>query len=307
MLSSDDQDRAHPARSLEQLRDIVDGSIAMFVFRRLTGQPTEVVDRRPFPPDLSGDEIAYRLRVDGATSRPTVLPVITAPVPPTMVRAGPQPRREPARTGRLSSQLLIRDTGFILAGFATAALVVIAVWPMGHGGVLGAVATAGPDLTAAPPSQVAVAGIQDSPVSASSESPVESLAATEIPSVTPSPGGANGDASRVIYRPPLLPAPRASVAPGRAPTPTPSPTNGPAATPTPTPTSVPAPSQSLTPPPQSPSDPTPTQAPDPTLIPTPAPTPDPTPSPTPDPTPTPTPDPTPPPTPDPTPSPTPDP
>jgi hypothetical protein len=301
----DDQNRAHPSLSVERLRDDVDRSILMFAFRRLAGRPTEVADRRPFPPDLSGDEIAYRLRVDGATSRPVTPPVVTAAVPPMLVRAGPKSRLEPARTSSLSRKRLIRDTGIVLAGFASVALVVIAAWPMGHGGVLGTVATGRPDLTVPPPSLIAVAAVQDSHVWAPSESPTESPAETAIPSEAPSQEAGNGDGSSLVYRPPLQPVPTASVSPRHAPTPTPSPTHGRAAIPTPNP--VPTPAQSMAPLPPLPPNPTPTTAPDPTLTPTPTPTTDPTPSPTPDPTPSPTPDPTPTPTPDPAPTPTPDP
>jgi hypothetical protein len=329
MSSDDDQGPLLPAGQLERLRDLADRSIAMFLFRRLTGRPTEVADRRPFPPALTGDEIAYRLRMPGATVRPILSPVVTAPAQPSIVRAGRRAERPPEESGSGTRRRLVRDTGITLLGLSTVAVVAIALWPPAYGGVLGAIATPGADLAIASPSQVAVAGLQQTrvaPVPASSQLPVESLATTPtaIPSETPGYEAVPADGSSVIHPPPLRPPRRASAAPGRAPTLTPSPTVGPATMPTPNPTltatPTPTPLLTLLPPQPAPAstaapDPLPTAAPDsaPTPTPDPAPTPteDPTPTPATDTSPTPMPDPTPDPTPaptaDPTPEPTPDP
>ena len=53
-----------------RLRNGVDQSTALATIRRVTGRPLEVVDPRPFPPALTADEIAYRIRLPGATTRP---------------------------------------------------------------------------------------------------------------------------------------------------------------------------------------------------------------------------------------------
>ncbi len=79
MLGNRHQHRVEIAGSLERLRNDLrielDQTATMSFIRRVTGRPFELVDRRPFPPDLTGEEIAYRIRLPGATTRPVARPV----------------------------------------------------------------------------------------------------------------------------------------------------------------------------------------------------------------------------------------
>ena len=79
MLGNRHQHRVEIAGSLERLRSDLrielDQTATMSFIRRVTGRPFELVDRRPFPPDLTGEEIAYRIRLPGATTRPVARPV----------------------------------------------------------------------------------------------------------------------------------------------------------------------------------------------------------------------------------------
>ena len=291
MSGDGDEDQVHPAGPLEWLRDVVDRSIAMFMFRRLTGRPTEVADRRPFPPALSADEVAYRIRAPGATARPVVPSVAIAPAQSSVVRAGRQAIPRPATSGSGTRQRLIRDTGIALAGLAAVAVVAVAAWPSAQSGVLGAAATPGPYFAVAQPSESAAAAAKEAvpvPFPASSEAPVESAATTATPSETTTPEATATGGSSVIYRPPprpgATPIPRSALTPvpRSAPTPTPPPTFNAPAKPTPVPSFglTPTPTPESTPflPPES----TPTPTPDPTPISTPDPTPDATPISTPD-------------------------
>jgi hypothetical protein len=291
-----DQNWVQPTRRFRRLGDIVDRSIAMFVFRRLTGRPTEVPDRRPFPPALSPDEVAYRLRLPGATTRPIVLPVATATVQPAMSPALVGTKRPAAKTRSGPRLRLIRDTGMALTGLATVVVVSFALWPSAQGGVLDAVASAGPYVAVAPSMQAPPAASPEAGlalVPAMSEPPGESPAVTStpIPGETPEPSAGAAGNSTVVYRPPLASGPRPTVAPGHGPTPTPRPSVGPPTTPAPLPTFGPTPTPTPTPTPSPQPEPTsmPTPTPEPTPAPTPTPTPDPSPTPTPTPDPTPTP------------------
>jgi hypothetical protein len=56
--------------SLARFLSVLDQSTAMSFIRGATGRPLEIADRRPFPPDLTSEELAYRMRLPGAARRP---------------------------------------------------------------------------------------------------------------------------------------------------------------------------------------------------------------------------------------------
>jgi hypothetical protein len=73
MLGNQPQYTADLAGSLGRFREGIDRSTLVSAIRSAIGRPLEVVDRRPFPPDLTAEELAYRIRLPGATTRPIAL------------------------------------------------------------------------------------------------------------------------------------------------------------------------------------------------------------------------------------------
>ncbi len=265
-----------------RLRDIVDRSIGMYLFRRLTGRPTRAEEWPQSPPILSADEVAYRIGAADRRPRRSVGILAGVPTQGPMGDALRRAGRAATSTGITARGQLLRDTSITVAGLAVVALIAAAIWQSPDGAVLGVTSAAAPDDASgrptASPAAVAVAPSPAAPSSAS-EAPVESSApAPPASSAQPQRPVATGTGG-------FVPAsrPRPSSPPRSAPTPTPQSTFGPS-TPTPSPTFGPPP----TPTPSLPATPTPTPNPQPIPTLPPGPTPTPTPDPTPTPTPTPT-------------------
>jgi hypothetical protein len=346
MLGNQRQYQVDVAGSLGRFRDGLDRSTAMSTIRGLTGRPLALADPRPFPPALSSEEIAYRIRLPGATTRPLVRtveevddaePALAAAIveQSEQIELGVSPvadahlgmirrqavARSDASGGFLRTRLL-RDATATFTGLAGITALILAVWPMTAGGVLDATGTPGPELAVVVPvttehtpdattprASVAPDLPTGSPILPAAVTPSEEPASTATPG-----GGSTGSPGRGPARTSDPTQPAASPAPGTPPPPPPAPSSNPGAPPpvdeplvTPDPILVPGPT--WTPPPTPDPDPTAPPIPTPTPEPTPIPTPspEPTPEPTPDPTPEPTAEPTPEPTPDPTPEPTPEP
>ncbi|HEX6381943.1 MAG TPA: hypothetical protein VF180_11930, partial [Acidimicrobiia bacterium] len=151
------QHREHVAfGSLERIRIVLEQTAAMAFLRGVIGRPYAFVDRRPFPPDLTSEEIAYRIRLPGATSRPVVETMervedVGHAVSPTDV----QPV-EPGRPTRLKGTgfsvriRLLRDAT-ALAPLAGVIALVLAGWPMSVGGVLELTGKPGPNVSVIAP------------------------------------------------------------------------------------------------------------------------------------------------------------
>lgn len=331
MLGNQRQYQVDVAASLERFRDGLDRSTAMSLIRSLTGRTLQLADHRPFPPALTGDEIAYRIRLPGA-SRPVVEtgerlvvsePAVASaavqavhpddsPAPETVVEPLDRHATGPSDlSGEVVRTRLLRDTTAMVTGLAGIVALVLAVWPMTPGGVLDATGTPGPNAAVLVPvtagqSPGTVAPQASLVPDASAGSPI-APAATVVPAEddpVQGPAPTNRPQPRAA-QPVVGPAPKSPTAPAPSSNPAvPPPVIGPPS-PTPRPVVTPSPTGEP-PPPATPTPATPTPEPTPATTPTADPTPDPTPEPTPDPTPEPTPDPTPDPTPEPTPEPTPD-
>lgn len=151
------RDRVQGTGPLTRLRGVVDRSIAMYVFRELTGHASTFSDDRPSPPMLDADEIAYR--IGAATERPHPSVVHTLPVPavavpaqPSFSRAQRPASRPPITAPDVVRRRLLRDSGIALAGFAAVAFLAVAVLPPAQGGVLGATGRPGDqELSASSP------------------------------------------------------------------------------------------------------------------------------------------------------------
>jgi hypothetical protein len=232
----------------ERLRDLIDGSVGMYLVRRMLGRPAPRASKEPFPPAAYLDEAVVASRIGAApgaslpaesigpvVSRPTRLvvagsaaatPVVAAAAPPPPV-AMPEP---PATRSRL-----VRDTFVLVGAFAVVMLFAAALLPpflnQPSGGVADATGT--PDSSAPivisvtpSPTQVAVA-----------ESPTPSPA----PTLTPGPTLSPVPTQTPTLAPTATETPRVTRPPGATPTPTPVVTPKPSATPKPTATPTPTP------------------------------------------------------------------
>ena len=238
----------------DSARDVIDGSIGMYVIRRLMGRPTapppDVVTTATGPSDVAAgastaSPIRHAVAVGAHSSAGSGVSSAAAP------RAAPEPRER-----------LVRDAGIALIVLATLGLVAVLVWPGGPGHQPGPTHLA---VMPAGPTQLDGEG-SSAPASVNSGSVLAATATPPSASATPSPA-----ATSVV---------RATAVVKARPAPTPSPTSGsrqPAPTPTPTPTPEPTPGSTATP--------TPTPEPTPGSTATPFPTPEPTPTPTPTPVP----------------------
>ena len=248
---------ATPRRSKrDRFSDMIDGSVGMFLFRRILGRPTEVRSKDAGAPLTYLDEDVVASRIGAASVEPTgpvppVGPIISRPT--RLVVAGsataplvaatapvkispPLPTPPSARRNRL-----VRDTFVTVGAFAVVLLFAAALLPgyMGRstGEVLDATGTpeasTGIVITAPPtPSQDAMIETP-SPSPSLSESPAPSASFDVIPTASPTP----------------VPTPKPTAKPHITAPPTAAPTPKPTASPTPKPTKTPKPTASPPPPP----------------------------------------------------------
>jgi hypothetical protein len=310
------------------------------LLRRVSGRPLELVDRRPFPPLMTSEEIAYRIGLPEtvlpgtrlpelpvgpeASARPVMLPVLAVVSgPPVDARLAPvveapgivrRPRLRVALgrtvgrgTGRLAPSRSGVDDATVVrhrlirdAGATLAGLGSVAVLVI----ALFPASSGGVLSAIATPDPQAAAV---APVGVAGDSQVAASPGAAMPAVAPSAvatspvdQGATDQGATDGSSPISGPPADPGTPRGAAPAPTASAKPGPSPTRTQKPDATPLPTPVATPVPDP--DATPSPTPEPTSMPTPDPTLE-----APDPTPSPTPDPTPSPTPEPTPEPTPDP
>ena len=223
-----------PRGPLQAVRDMIDASIGMYLFRRLLGRPTTLRSKEsPIPLTFpEEDVVAGRIGTvtpgAPAVKRPTRIVVVGAAAVPAAVGAdarssspGPDRRR------------FYRDTLLAVAGVAAVLVLAVVVLPSlgkGDGQVLSATGTpdrsGGAIITATPPETPALTPTPTpTPTPALTPTPTPTPAPTPEPIPTPTP--------EPIPTPTPMPPPRVPPTPTRAPTPS--------LTPAPTPSLTPAP------------------------------------------------------------------
>jgi hypothetical protein len=277
-----------------RVRGLVDRSIAMYLFRRLTGRDVDPTPPPVSSPLLSAGEVAYRIGAADARPPRRAATVLGGPVRAPLARPPRSANRPPLTPDAVARRRLVRDTGMTLAGLAIVAMFAVALLPgQPQGGVLGATGSPDANLAVVPAEPTGTPPASPSP--STSTEPLGPGPSSPPPGATPAavPSEARPDATAVGGSVPRTkPRAGATATPRRSPAPTPRSTFGPplpAPSPTPVPTRTPSPTPVATPAPTAPPTPTPTDTPSPTPTDTPTPTPTDTPSPTPTDTPTPTP------------------
>jgi hypothetical protein len=228
-------------RFFDGARNVIEGSIGVFLLRRLTGRPTTLPPEPPAPPaPLTAEEVAYRIGVAGAPVPPPSVDVAVAPPVAGAAAIGSAAATTRRASGADHGPLigtseavsprarLVRDAAVALLGLSIVGLVAITFFPGG-----------GP---AATPSGSHGAAVVRS--STPEPTPMASSNAAVIVTAVPSSAPATPAATR---RQTQKPTPRPTARP--TPVPTPHPTPNPTVKPTPKPTPRPTPKPTPIPPP----------------------------------------------------------
>ena len=240
----------------ERLRNVIDGSVGMYLVRRMLGRPAPRASKEPFPPAAYLDEAVVASRIGAApsaslpaepigpvVSRPTRIVVAgSVAATPVVAAAAPPPPAVMAEPPATRSRL-VRDTFVLVGAFAVVMLFAAALLPPilnpSGGGVADATGT--PDtaptvISVTPaPTQVAVANTPSpSPTPTLTPGPTLSPAPTQTPTLVPT----STETPRVTRPPGATPTPTPVVTPTPKPSVTPKPTASPTPTPTPPPPTV---------------------------------------------------------------------
>jgi hypothetical protein len=259
-------------------RDVIDGSVGMYVLRRLTGRATAPpVDTAETVTVLSPEEVAYRIGVPdapapadskyvrsaatdaaatAAAARAAAAHVSTSASSAVPAReavaigavSGARSAAAPSVTPAMPRERLVRDAGIALIALAGLGLVALLIWP---GGPAGPAPTHLAVTLADPTERPSGHSTASETASAGDAVGAGATRATSSPTVPPT------------AKPAVTPSPTATPVPSSkgAPAPTPRRTPRPTPTPTPTPTATPTPTPKPTPKPTAKPTPTPTPAP----------------------------------------------
>ncbi|MFL5645987.1 MAG: PKD domain-containing protein [Chloroflexota bacterium] len=276
-----DSEFDHPLSSgpLDGLHDTIDGSIGMFLVRRIRRVPkTRPTEGAAMTAALTADEISYRIGVEGAPVPPEPETAAAGVSEPTDAAAAAALARAAAAGHAMSKDGgITAGTVVVPMGAVTPTGTAVAISPapalprrrhLREGAValigLAVIGVGGFFFWQSNPSgtdpAIALVSATTSPTLAATATPTSAPTAT--PRITPTP----------------TPAATSTATPTASPTATPTPSPAPTPTPSPRPTPKPPPARSVA---------TPRPTPQPTPTPTPKPTPKPTAKPTPKPTPAP--------------------
>lgn len=217
---------------LRVIGDLIDASIAMYLFRRALGRPTEPRAKGSNASLASVDEEIIASRIGSITQSP---PIVRRPT--RLIVAGSTTKAAGAAQGVGPSPIdrgrLYQDTFLAVAGVAAALLIVVALLPsLGQGGGEVLSATGTPEGSANVVVTASPSPSGDATVVTPTPEPVPSEGLEPFPSLEPIP-----TATRAPERTPKpVPRPSATLRPAVAPTPIPKPTSAP--TPGTTPTST---------------------------------------------------------------------